>query len=154
MVRDKFHLLVANDRVWKEDDGFTDSGEPYSVTWESAWIKLAGLEGYGRARWWSLLGTNKSDDGSYNVLVQIAYSLKPEWQFDKTYPGGTVIGDPLRIRKRFSQQLVSAVKFLVSQVQAPGTNIPLIGEACTFTALSLEIGFKPGLFRQATTVET
>jgi hypothetical protein len=118
---------------------YTDNGAAYGMVVQTAWIKLAGLQGFARARWWSVLGEYRSAN---TMQIQVAYDYNDTF-IDSTVwtPPASSAGDPQQARGRFSRQQAEAVMF---KITAGGT----AGEHFRLTGVSIEVGVKKGVRRQ------
>jgi len=118
-------------------DGYTNAG--YGLAVETGWLKLAGLQGYGRARWLAVLGEQRSN---HTVRVRVAYNYVETWVMNKTVVVTATAGNPQQHRLRFSRQKVEAIKIRIEDESQAGTR-----ESVKLTGLALQIGVKTGVYR-------
>lgn len=128
------------------------SGLTYGLDVETAWIKLADLQGFGALRWLEVLGEHRS---AHALRVRVAYNYKesdasgPTWVDDKSFTSTpATVGGPLQFLHGPKQHRIEAVKFRFTAHTAGDNTTPPTGEALKLTGLSLELGFEPGLFRR------
>ncbi len=135
-------LLTSAGAVWQQSTGFEDpSSTAITLTLQTPWIKLSGLQGYQRLWYLSILGEFRS-----------AHTLTLTPYYDYSTTAGTAVslaltgtsGDPLQFRTHLSRPCQS-VKIKIVDSSQSGTK-----ESCALTALALEVGGKGGIFRQAT----
>jgi hypothetical protein len=75
IYQDLHTLLTSTGQVLQETPGtYLDNGNPVLISWISAWIKSAALQGYQRFYWFFLLGEYLSP---HFLQIQIAYDYNP-----------------------------------------------------------------------------
>jgi len=62
--------------VWTQSDGYLDAGSPISLKVDTPWFKLAGIKGFQRCTWLSLLG-QQDDPHDVNVKLYRDYGAAP-----------------------------------------------------------------------------
>jgi hypothetical protein len=124
----------------------TYTGTDYGLDIETAWIKLGGLQDFGRVRRIMLLGEYRS---AHHLRIRIAYNYD-ETVVDDTYWTTTpaVVGSPLQVKIGPSRQQCQAIKVRLTAVSSSDHADPPSGEALKLTGLALEVGLKPGLYRR------
>jgi len=137
------HMIEAVER--------TGNAEAYGLDVETAWIKLAGLQGMQKLRRIMPLGEYR---GAHRLQIRIAYDYSdsdadgPTWVDDKAWePTPTTVGGPLQVRHGCKQKRCQAAKVRRTArdsalAQAPTT------EALKPTGLAFEVGIKPGLYQR------
>ncbi len=135
-------FLTSAGVVNQQSTGFTDGdSSSITLTLETPWIKLSGLQGYQKLWYLSLIGEFRS-----------AHTLTLTPYYDYSTTAGTAVslaltgtsGDPLQFRTHLSRPCQS-VKIKIVDSSQSGTK-----ESCALTALALELGGKGGIFRQST----
>lgn len=112
----------------------------YSMDIETSWIKLNGLQGFGKLRWFEVLGEWKAD---HQQRIRVARDYQSAYFDDKTI---SVTTNPTQVRHGPSQKRVEAVKVRITILNTLG-GTPAY-DAVTLTGLSLEVGIKRGLYRR------
>lgn len=151
--------IKSNGRVYLESsESSLDVSTSIPLQIETAWIKLAGLQGYQRIRWASLLGEFKS---SHTLTAYIAYDYSDTdidtlsfitddalstatYGDDETYGSGSVYGGDNDViyqwRSRLPRQKCQSIRFKFVDLAATG-------ESYLINGLDLEVGVKKGLFK-------
>ena len=147
-------------------DGLNDAantGEQVTHGITTAWIKLAGLQGFKRIRRLGILGRLVAPDGYTpsgfvdvlgDVVITVAYNYDAADIDTYTiavrdlYVAGQM--DPLHLRVRLARQKCAAIKVGVSYVPRLVTGEPIGNPASVFfaldvTGLALEVGLKKGI---------
>lgn len=157
-----YYLLRSDGTVQKETSGvFDDDGNSIKLLLQTAWIKLAGIQGFQRVRRASLLGAFKS---SHQFQMDLAYDYNPvvrntlywnpasaintsTWGSDATWGSGAFWGgsqdNVYQFRAHLPRQKVEAISFTISDVINT-----TYGESFNISDLSLEVGVLPGVYRQ------
>ena len=158
-------FLTAAGVVMQETPGlFLDAGLPIHMTCETAWLKMAGIQGFQRARSAIFLGNFFSP---HLVQVQVAYDYQDFSQQYSTwdpvkqggmgadvYGGDSPFGGPpgapfgggevgggsgvYQYKVPLKRQKCQAIRFLITDV---GDNV---GEAYSLVSLALEVAVKTG----------
>lgn len=141
-INGTYTVLTSAGSVNKESTGYTDNGTAISLKGVTAWIKLHGIQGYQRVRRLSFLG---------NYSSAHTLSLYPAYDYASTY--GSAINftasttqDPYQFIAHLPQQKCDAVRFKFLDTPSGGT-----GEGFGISDLSLEVGVKRGVKKQAST---
>jgi hypothetical protein len=151
IIRDgAYAYATSTDLLVEGEHAASDYG--YGIDVETAWIPMAELQGYGSIRWIMPLGEYRS---SCSLRVRIAYNLNesdadgPTWVDDKFFlPSPATVGAALQLRHGPKYRKCSAIKVRLTACSAAADgNPPTSGEALKLTGLSLELGFKRGLYR-------
>lgn len=83
---------------------------------ETAWIKLADLQGFGRMRWLELLAEYRS---SCAVRIRTAVNYKAAYVSDRTWTcTPPTVGDGVQVRHSQKQQQIEAIKIRLTAVKA------------------------------------
>lgn len=145
--RDRYTMVRSDGAVWQEAPGtFRDAGAYYSSVVETPWIKVAGLQGFQRLWYVTVLGTYASD---FTFQWEIAYDYdgtsptEPTWSETVTLTGSAVFtqGGPFKVRHHLGHKC-EAVKFRFTDLSIQGS-----GAGMALTDLSFEYGVKKGVFR-------
>ena len=147
------HLIIAegspgaDEAVLRQTDfGDPDVLEAYSMDVETAWVKLADLQGYQRI--WKLMVL-----GEYRSAHRLRIRLKRDYDdstfFDNTLwtVSPTTVGGPLQVRHSPSIQQCQAMKVRITAENADFSGAPP-GEALKLTGVSFQYGVPRGLFRR------
>ncbi len=139
--RGVYCYVTSGGLVRKEAAGaYTEGGSNIAQVWETAWIRVAGIQGFYRALRIGLLGNWKS---AHTVTCQVAYDDVDTYveTFTLTPTAGTIAGTAAyTMRHRLGRQKCSSIKFKFTEV--PGT-----GAGLELNALALEIRTKDGINR-------
>lgn len=123
----------------KEQTTFTDAA--YRMEIETGWIKLSGMQGFGRVRWIEVLGEKKAN---HQQRIRVARDYQTSYADDRTI---TITNStPTQVRHGPSQQRVEAIKVRVTVQASGGGN--LNADVATITGLALEVGLKRGLYKR------
>lgn len=140
-------LVQSTGPCWIETPGtFRDAGAYYSSSIETAWLKLAGLQGFQRLWYASVLGTYASD---FTFGWHVAYNYNssspdvPLWSETVTLNGvGLYALDGTFQARHHIGHKCEAVKFLFTDSNLQGS-----GEGMALTELTLEYGIRKGAFK-------
>lgn len=147
LYQGQYTMVRSDGAVWQESpNSFVDNGAPYSSLVETEWIKVAGLQGFQRLWYVTLLGTYYSD---FTLLWEVAYDyagtspLVPTYSESVTLNGAGQfnLGGPLEVRHHIGHKC-EAIKFRLSD-----TNIQGSGQGMALSDLSFEYGVRKGVFR-------
>ena len=119
---------------------------------ETAWIPVDGFLGRGRIWYIAPVGEYRS---AFDLRIRIARNYDdsdasgPTWVDDKFWsPSPTTVGGPLRVRHGLaSPQRCHAIKVRLTDYADGSTTNPPAGEALKLTALEIEMGVEPGLYK-------
>lgn len=145
--QDRYTMVRSDGAVWQEAPGtFRDAGAYYSSVVETSWIKVAGLQGFQRLWYATVLGTYGSD---FTFQWEIAYDYdgtsptEPIWSETVTLNGADVFaqGGPFKARHHLGHKC-EAIKFRFTDLSIQGS-----GAGMALTDLSFEYGVKKGVFR-------
>lgn len=138
-----------------QDAGGTQISNDMEI--ETAWIKLAGLQGFKRVYKALILGEYRKMGALIpaKITVQVAYDYDETWVdtrvWDSSYQtfGTATYGDPIQLEVRPSKSKCQAIKFRIIQEPADATELaPLVWtEGVIISGLTLEVGMKPGAYR-------
>lgn len=161
---DRFTFVKANGEVWVESDEYMDNGQAIVLTIGTAWMSLAGLQGYQRIYRMIVLGEYESP---HKLYVEIGYDFNPNYsQFssidvnsiypvstygdDSPYGSGSPYGGefPLyQFKTHMTHQKCEAVRFRFSDNQNAVTGN--YGASFNITNMALEVGVKKGVNKGA-----
>ncbi len=156
-----FVFLRSNGEVWVENkEVFTDDGAPIVMSLTTAWMSLAGIQGFQRIYRMMFLGEYKSP---HKIEVSIGYDFSPNFEQtalidvnqvydittygeDSPYGSGSPYGGdyPLyQFKTHLTKQKCESVRFKISdnQFSLSGT----YGEGFNITNIAMEVGVKPTL---------
>lgn len=158
LFQNQFTYLNQYGVAMQENDSvFTDAGAFIPLRIVSAWMSLAGLSGFQRAKNMMLLGEYRSP---HQLLVQVAYDFNPtflqEDYIDATalldtadYGGDPTYGDSdayggefpkYEFRVNFARQKCEAIQIAIEDVQSTD-----VGEGFNISSMTLRAGVKKGL---------
>lgn len=145
-------------QVLQETSGtWSDASEPVLMSLTTAWINVAGLQGFERAYYFYLLGTYLSP---HKLQIQIAYDYAPPSQSvtispynfsgvygsDPIYGDGTPYGGSPNLeqwRIFFQTQKCQAFQITINEIYDPSYGVSP-GEGLTLSGLNLVFGTKKG----------
>lgn len=137
------HVYASTSQVYSESSSY--SALTYGMDVETSWIKLADLQGAARVRAIQILGEYRS---THHLRIRVAYNYDSTYVDDEYWtPSPTTVGGPLQVRFGNSRQTVQAIKVRITAVDVTHATVPT-GEALKLTGLALEVGTKPGMWRQ------
>jgi hypothetical protein len=127
----------------------TYAGVDYGMDIETAWIKLADLQGYGKVDHFHVLGEYRS---AHRLQIKCArdYWKDGDGTFFQTKVwtvSPTTVGARETVKHAPSTKQLEAIKIRITAL-GPGTDVVPSGEALRLTGLSFELGFERGLNRQ------
>lgn len=126
-----------------KSQGAVDQDVTYSMVIETSWIKLNGLQGYGRVRWFEILGEFKAD---CELQIQVYRDYQSAAFDDKSIDVTVGVGQPAQVRHSPTQQRLQAIKVRIT-VRTTAGGVPA-NECVTLTGVALEVGIKRGLYRR------
>lgn len=152
-------FLDAFGHVMQETPGtYLDNSRPTNMSFKTAWINLAGLQGYQRAYYFYLMGQFLSP---HNLYVEIAYDYNPtpsqaftikpfnqtgNWGSDQTWGQTQYWGGPGSLEQwmvNFEQQRCQAFQITITEMYEPIFGAPA-GAGFTLSGLNLVVGMKKG----------
>ncbi|HVK83100.1 MAG TPA: hypothetical protein VM513_03285, partial [Kofleriaceae bacterium] len=123
-------------------------GVDYGLDVETAWIKLADLQGFGRVTKILALGEYR---GAHKLRIRLARNYRDEYFQDKLWTvDPTTVGGPLQVSHGPKYQRCQAIKIRITAVGADSTDgnyTTPTGEALKLTGLALELGLQRGVNR-------
>jgi hypothetical protein len=134
-------ILVETANVKAQQPTFSSAA--YKMEIETGWIKLNGLQGFGRVRWLEVLGEYKDDHELRIVLFRDYRSTSFDDKIIEITTGSTL---PVQVRHRPTQQRVESLKVAITVQQLDASALSY--DAVTLTGLSLEVGLRRGLYRR------
>ena len=164
--QNQFVFLKPSGQVWVENlNSYNDNGSPIVLSLTTAWMSLAGLQGFERVYRMIVLGEYKSP---HKLQVEIGYDFNPtftqsalielsdiytitNYGEDSPYGAGTPYGGeyPLyQFKTHMTKQKCQSVRFKLSDNQY--AIVGEYGEGFNITNLALEVGVKGTLRKFAT----
>lgn len=140
---DKYCYLRSNNQVYEQSALFTDNGTEIRLKAATAWLKMAGIQGFQRVRKIGFLGEYKS---AHSLQIRAAYDYNDTYSNTYTFDATTVIAssaNPYEFRVGLARQKCAALKIEIQDI--PNAITP--AESYNMTDLSLEVGVKPGINR-------
>jgi len=137
-----YHYLRTNGQVYAESTGFLDNTTGIVLKAATAWLKMAGIQGFQRVRSIAFLGDYKS---AHQLQIRVGYDYKPAYQDTYTFDATTVIissANTYQFRQSLKQQKCDSLRIEISDI-LPGSP----GESYNMNDISLEVGIKPGINR-------
>lgn len=135
--------VYATDEYILIEDQLRVTPAYYSMVVETAWIKLSGLQGFGRCRHASVMGRYLSE---HTLKVEVGRDGNDEYFQSKVWtPPDT---QPYQLRHALSIQKLQSVRFRLTDLDIDGENLPP-GQSLSLSGLALEVGLKRG-FRPRT----
>jgi hypothetical protein len=144
--------------VRRDTTSFLDGDQPIQMTLQTPWIKLQGLQGFGRIYRMSLLGEYRSE---HELNVEMAYDYNDFTTHTLTFNtadslGGSVYGSDsyygetspyggtsdfvYQFRSRVPRQKMQSLRLTISDSSTTG-------ESYSISDLALEVGIKSGLYK-------
>lgn len=164
--QNSFVFLKPSGQVWVENnESYNDNGVPIVLSLTTAWMSLAGLQGFERVYRMIVLGEYKSP---HKLQIEIGYDFNPtftqsalielsdiytitSYGEDSPYGAGTPYGGefPLyQFKTHMTKQKCQSVRFKISDNQY--SVVGEYGEGFNITNLALEVGVKGTLRKFAT----
>jgi hypothetical protein len=142
------------ERPSSDPNACLDGGHWITLTIATAWLKLAGLQGFQRIRKLGLLLNGKT---AYQLSVAIAFDYQSSPAQTETKTDVQLVTNPMQPIFRIGSQNGASPRCEAMQVtltdSAPGTNPVGTGQGAYFIGLALEIARKPGLKRVGATAK-
>lgn len=147
------HLIIAETAIGtgdvrvlaQSDFGDPDVVETVGMDIETAWIKLAELQGFARIWFLMVLGEYRS---AHRLRIRLKRDYNETVFQDKLWVvTPTITGGPEQVRHSPSIQQCQAMKVRITAQDAALSGFPT-GEALKLTGLSVEYGINQGLFRR------
>jgi hypothetical protein len=134
-------VQVLSTRVARESElSFLDNGNAYTMKIKTPWLKLGGLQDFGRIWSATILGKYKS---THNLIIKVKYD------YDETYTETFTI-TPLPSDSQY-QYRIHLKKQLCESVQFEIYDSGQVGESMELTAITLEVGIRKGSMKLAAT---
>lgn len=117
----------------------------HDFTIETGWIKLNGLQGFGRIRWIEVIGEFKA---AHRQRIKVARDGDSAFIDDRTLvvAGSIGAGNSIRVRQGLTQQRVAMIKVSITILNSSGGNPDV--DPVVLVGLALEVGIKRGLYRR------
>jgi hypothetical protein len=123
-------LLDINGNVYTESPGlYSDGSAAVTMSFQTPWIELSGLQGHQKTYWLFLLGQRLSD---HNLTVQIAYDFNPSVFQTVLFTPQNII--PLQWQIGFQRQCSDSFQLTVTESAA------VAGPGLTLSGMNLIIG--------------
>lgn len=131
-------LWAGSANLYVEDASLSqDNNANYQVKFRTAWVKVANLQGFQRVRRVMLLGERQS---THDLALKITYDYGAT-DTDYSWPDATLSTlSPYQPQAHINNQKCQAIRFEYSFTAA--------GRGADFTAISLDVERKRGLYRQ------
>jgi hypothetical protein len=140
-IIDGDHVILSasnNTPYVNNGDDFFDDSASYSVRVKTPWIKVSGIQDFGRIWSVEILGKFKSA----HTLRVIAY-YDYETSYSETYDITPLVSDSqYQYRCHLRKQKCEAVQFEIQDLDQAGT-----GESMELSAITLEVGLRKGSFK-------
>lgn len=136
----KYTYLRNDGQVYQQSTGFLDDTTEIRLKAATAWLKMAGIQGYQRVRRIGFLGEYKS---AHEMQVRVGYDYSDSYTDTYTFDAETVIASSANVyefRAHLARQKCASLRFEFQDI--PGTPA---GESYNMSDLSLEIGLKKGV---------
>ena len=143
----EIYLATNNAEVWK------DSGYKLDTTYlvmkvKTGWISLNGIQGFGRAYRFAILGKSKD---KHVLTVKVYYDYDDSASVDTYgFTTSSATDAVLQFRAHLSKQKCQAVKFEIYDADNSATT----GDGFVIEQITIEVGTKKGIFRTAQTTNT
>jgi hypothetical protein len=143
------HVYATSSAIYQQRSDFT--GVNYGMDVETAWVKPAEAVGQCRVQWLMPLGEYRS---ACSLRIRIGRNYRQdgagEWEYfdDKFRSPATVAGGPLQVRIGPSIPWMEAIKVRLTAVNVAEDGTAPTGEALKLSAVGLEFGIQPGLFKR------
>jgi hypothetical protein len=155
------HVVASETQVQIQQSDFVRDASteaPYSIDVETAWIKVADMQGFARIRHAMVLGEYRSP---HELRIRMARDYETTFhQLNTWTPDTTTVGAREQVRTSATIQKVESVKLRITSVAtgaAPGVlgdvgadlgDDPPDGEALRLSGLAFTVGLKRRLYRQ------
>lgn len=141
------HVVVINSgEPFMQVESFADEPTGYGIDLETAWIKMADLQGFQRIWAVMLLGAWMS---AHRVRVRLKRDYVETVFHDKIHtPTASIAGRPLQVRHSPSIQQCMALKVRITLIHPTNDALPPTGEAAKLTGLAFDYGIDDGLNRR------
>jgi hypothetical protein len=134
-------IMAESESLYTDDDTDGTPGVSYGMQVDTPWIKLAGLQGFQRIYWVSLIGEYKT---AHTLTISIYYDYV-ETIVETITVSPSSDPSPYLYRFKPARQKCQAIRFRIVDSAGSGTE-----ENYTLTGLALEIGVKRGLPKLST----
>lgn len=137
VINGSYYFLKSDGTILQESTGFTDNGSFIQLSGTTAWVALAGIQGFQRIYKVMLLGTYR---GVHTLGVTLAYDYASSAQQSVTItPSSSVL---YQFAIGTSQQKCEAIQIAFSDSQSSAYN-----EGYSLSNIAFELGLKQGLKR-------
>jgi hypothetical protein len=139
IINDNFSFLTSDALILQNQEGsFYDDGNPYAMKVKTPWIKVSGIQDFGRIWSATILGKYKS---AHTLTVKVYYDYNSATS--TTYTIAPLLADSqYQYKIHLAKQKCESIQFEIYDSTQTGT-----GESMELTALTLEVGLKSGSFK-------
>ena len=128
------------------------NGVTYGLDIETAWIKLADIQGFARVQKYQFVGEYQS---AHHLRFRFAYNYKYDgagnpFYIDDVYwtPYPVIAGSVLQVQVSPSLQQIESVKVRITASNpAENGTAPTVGASIKLTGIAMEVGIKKGLYK-------
>lgn len=129
--------MFLSSAVQKQATSYT--GNDYDLDIETGWIKVNGLQGFGRVRRFMILALAPA---AFTMRVQVGYDYAASYTDDRTITvTPSTASDGVQVRQGLSRQRVEAIRV---RITIDGDT--LAGDPPVLTGLALEVGLRSGIY--------
>lgn len=153
----RLHTLAPGGTVYRErlaSDGsaFLDTSTWRTAVLETAWLKLAGLQGYKRIRRATVLCDKRTN---HDLRLEIAFDYETSFTESKTWTAAQINALPReQLQHPLKRRKVMAVKFRITDITPSGGLAVSTGEGPIILGLALEVVVvKKGIARLGATAK-
>jgi len=137
-------LCKTDGTTWKENQlNFDDAGTSYVFSLRTAWFRPKDIQGYFRAYWIGLVGEYKAAH-TFTIDMYVDYDESTIVETKTLVVSSNPA--PLQIRFKPARQKVEALQLVIKDTSPTGTE-----ESFSLSHMQVQVGLKPGIFRQAPT---
>src|SRR6185369_6960376 len=141
-VTNQFYTLQSSPvAVLRESAAFADGSSYIKMLGVTPWIKLAGIQGYQRIRRMSFLGESK---GAHNMQISVGYDYDNSTFTPLTLVSQASTTSKYQFMGHIPMQKCEAIRFKFEDSTSGSVN-----EGYTISDLSIEVGVKRGIKKQA-----
>lgn len=138
IYRGNYTYIQSNGAVLTEQAGlFTDNGAHIPISLRTAWVSLAGIQGFQRAYELLVLGDYASP---HTLSISVAYDFENTYTQTVSIPVSTAPSGKYQYRVKLNRQKCQTVQLTLSESQSSP-----FGEGLSLSAFSMIVGAKRGL---------
>lgn len=137
----KYTYCRTDGSIFLENNSiFLDNLEPFALSLQLAWIKLAGIQGFQRVKRGMLLGDHISPVSGHGIQISAAYDYVQSFGAPVPYfPPVSASSAVLQYREMFKRMKCDSLGLIIQEITTGAS-----GEYISLTDLSLEVGLKQG----------